>query len=113
MGDRISAVHTAKVAPVVAPFLALCPDTKYKLKGWMIEGKWDSADLLRLRLEVVLCLHDNLLKVGAAEFVSLLLIKVTLTLHLTRLHSYSTLTPHPTRLHSYSTPDQTPLLLHT
>jgi hypothetical protein len=83
VGDWITTVDTGKIAEVVAPLLALTTDTEDELKCRVIKGKWNSANLLRLGLEVVLRLDDKLLKMRATKLISLLLVKIDICdLHL-------------------------------
>lgn len=76
VGDRVATIHAREVAEVVAALLALATNAEDELKGRVVEGKGNAADLLRLSLEVVLGLDHKLLKVRRRELVALLLVKV-------------------------------------
>jgi hypothetical protein len=81
--DWVPTIDTGQVAPVVAPLLALTTNTEDELECRVVEGEGNAADLLRLGLEVVLSLDNELLKVRARELVTLLLVKVDICdLHL-------------------------------
>ena len=76
VGDRVATIDAREVAEVVAALLALTANAEDELEGRVVEGEGNAADLLRLGLEVVLCLDDQLLKVRGRELVALLLVKV-------------------------------------
>ena len=82
VGDRVSPVDARQVSEVVAALLALTTDAEDELEGGVVEGKRNAADLLRLGLEIVLGLHDELLEVRRRKLVALLLVKV----HVRDLH---------------------------
>ena len=73
--DRVAVVDTREVAPVVAALLALTADAEDELQGRVVHRERDAADLLRLGLEVVLRLDDELLKVRGLELVALGLVE--------------------------------------
>ena len=76
VSDRVATVDAREVAEVVAALLALATNAEDELEGRVVEGEGNAADLLRLGLEVVLGLDDELLKVRGRELVPLLLVKV-------------------------------------
>jgi len=76
VGDRVATIDAREVAEVVAALLALATNAEDELKGRVVEGEGNAADLLGLGLEVVLGLDDQLLKVRRRELVALLLVKV-------------------------------------
>ena len=76
VGDRVATIDAREVAEVVAALLALTANAEDELKRRVVEGEGNAADLLRLGLEVVLGLDDQLLKVRGRELVALLLVEV-------------------------------------
>ena len=74
--DRVTSIDPGKITPVVTSLLALSPDGKDELKGRVIEGKRNSAELLVVGLEVVLRLHKDLFKMSRLEAISLRTIQI-------------------------------------
>ena len=74
--DGVAAIDTREVAVVVAARLALATDTEDELKGRVVEGEWDAADLLGLGLEVVLSLNNERFEVRRGELITLFLSQV-------------------------------------
>ena len=76
VGNGVAAVDAREVCPVVAPLVAHAPNGKYELEDWVIECELDAAYLLRLVLDVLLRLHDQLLEVCILELVLLVLVEI-------------------------------------